>query len=184
MLEPNLKRTCKKNYARSEILYVPSTVVYFNQWIGDLQNICSSKSSFSETGTIAEWVMLVSDSHTHQLACIPPSSQHQFPTRKLPTSLFTLFTLYVVISCKHCHFLQLMFTSFSCFGIVSFSYLLSCWLYTHNKHYSHLPCVYLHTSYTRIVTVVGHTVSLHNRLELLYSSGLDMMEGISTKNNG
>ena len=63
---------------------------------------------------------LVSEFDTHHLT-------NQVPHHpKLPTSYQVpcIMSCYVTsISCTYCHFLQLSFTSFSCFVIVSFSWI-------------------------------------------------------------
>ena len=106
----------------------------------------------------------VNDSHTHHVpsSIHTPSSRHKFPTIKVTNFMWN--TLYCVI----CYFLPSVVISFWCclltFPVLplSFTLLPFVLLSTSIKIASHLPCVLL-TPYTGVVTVVGHTVSLHNR---------------------
>ena len=79
-----------------------------------------------------------------------------------------LIKCHLSISCQHCHFLQLLSTSLSCFTIVSFSYLLYCVIVHLNKHCCTFYLVFYLSPYTRVVSAVGHTVSLLNRGKFFY----------------
>ena len=112
-------------------------------------------SAIPVTIFVSEWFAYSPVYHILPPIIYPPSSQHKFLTICVTNFHELPCILSLVISCSWC------LLPFQLYHYLSFTFCLVL-LFTSINITSHLPCV-CSVPYTRVVIVVGHTVSLLNK---------------------